>query len=266
MELHQALKHIIKAEGQDIVTDLRIINILNDLNAYQDIQGSKYILRAIIDDGFAVRFRQIGSLNSQAQSMIKKFADITGFNEYSVTRIFHSLAYGLGWINTMPKTPNPNPNPIPNPSPMPGNTPTPQQTPASNLNLTFKQLSRKSDDFKRKYAKDAEDYLDSITTILGNPKLSLSTALSTNVSFNASYNFFIINLEFTGGIKCMFDDNITFYIILKSTTGKVQSYAELYLDDKDARQNYFVTNVRFSEDEFHCVCDIAEIKIYWRKD
>lgn len=262
MELHQALKHIIKTEGQDIVTDLRIINILNDLNAYQDIQGSKYILRAIIDDGFAVRFRQIGSLNSQAQSMIKKFADITGFNEYSVTRIFHSLAYGLGWINTMPKAPNP----IPNPSPVPGNTPMPQQTPASNLNLTSKQLLCKSDDFTRKYAKDAEDYLDSITTILGNPKLSLSTTLSTNVSFDALSNFFNINLEFTGGIKCMFDHNITFYIVLKSTTGKVLSNDELYLDDKDARQDYFVTSVIFFENEFHRVCDIAEIKIYWRKD
>lgn len=64
----------------------------------------------------------------------------------------------------------------------------------------------------------------------------------------------------------MFDYNITFYIVLKSTTGKVLSNDELYLDDKDARQDYFVTSVIFSENEFHRVCDIAEIKIYWRKD
>lgn len=37
MELHQALKHIIKTEGADIITDLRLVNILNDFNAYKDI-------------------------------------------------------------------------------------------------------------------------------------------------------------------------------------------------------------------------------------
>lgn len=120
MELHQALKHIIRSEGQGIVTDLRLINILNDLNAYQDIQGSKYILRAIIDDGFASRFYQIGSLNNQANDLIHRFTTTTGFNEDNVLKIFQSLAFGLGWIMSMPthkpRSLNTTPTPVRNPN------------------------------------------------------------------------------------------------------------------------------------------------------
>lgn len=262
MELHQALKHIIRCEGQDIVTDLRLINILNDLNAYQDIQGSKYILRAIIDDGFASRFYQIGNLNNQANDLIRRFTTTTGFNEGSVLKIFHSLAFGLGWINQMPMAPNPTPAPSPTPKP----SSTPQPSSASNLNLTFSQLDNKSDSFKHKYARDAENYLDSIITILGNPQQELGAKLSANVSFSGDYNNFDLNLEFEGGIKCKFQYSLVMIIVMKSTRGKVISKEEIYLDKSEVKQPYFVKDVSFIEDDFHRVCDIAEIKIYWKKD
>lgn len=262
MELHQALKHIIRSEGQDIVTDLRLINILNDLNAYQDIQGSKYILRAIIDDGFASRFYQIRSLNNQANDLIRRFTTTTGFNEESVLKIFHSLAFGLGWINQMPMTPPPSPSPLPSPKP----TPQPQPSSASHLNLTFSQLDNKSDSFKHKYARDAENYLDSIILILGNPQQELGAKLTANVSFSGDYNNFDINLEVEGGIKCKFRYNFVFVIVLKSAKGKIISKEEIYVDKSEAKQFYFVKDVKMVEDEFHRVCDIAEIKVYWRKD
>ncbi len=260
MELHQALKHIIRCEGQDIVTDLRIINILNDLNAYQDIQGSKYILRAIIDDGFASRFYQTGSLNNQAIDLIRRFTTTTGFNEESVLKIFHSLAFGLGWINHMPVTPAPSPLPTPKPTPLP------RSSSASHLNLTFSQLDNKPDSFKHKYARDAENYLDSIISILGNPQQELGAKLSANASFSGDYNNFDINLEVEGGIKCRFQYNFVFVIVLKSTKGKIISKEEIYIDKNEAKQCYFVKDVQIVEDEFHRVCDIAEIKIYWKKD
>lgn len=260
MELHQALKHIIRSEGQDIVTDLRLINILNDLNAYQDIQGSKYILRAIIDDGFASRFYQIGSLNNQANDLIRRFTTTTGFNEENVLKIFQSLAFGLEWINQMPVPPAPSTSPTPKPIPQP------QPFSVSHLNLTFSQLDNKSDSFKHKYARDAENYLDSIITILGDPQRELGAKLSANVSFSGDYNNFDINLEIEGGIKCKFQYNFVFVIVLKSTKGKIISKEEIYIDKSEAKQIYFVKDVKMVEDEFHRVCDIAEIKIYWKKD
>lgn len=264
MELHQALKQVIRCEGQDIITDLRLINILNDLNAYQDIQGSKYILRAIIDDGFASRFCQIKSLNNQAYDLIRRFTATTGFNEDGVLKIFQSLAFGLGWINQMPVAPSPTPSPAPAPSPRPNTQPQPSS--ASHLNLTFSQLDNKSDSFKHKYARDAENYLDSIITVLGNPQQELGAKLSANVSFSGDYNNFDLNLEFEGGIKCKFQYSLVMIVVMKSTRGKVISKEEIYLDKSEVKQPYFVKDISFIEDDFHRVCDIAEIKIYWKKD
>lgn len=103
MDFHLALKHIIRSESQDILTDIRLINILNDLNAYQDIQGSKYILRAIIVDGFAQKLLHIGRWNNDAINLASQFASITGFMPDLVEFLFKSLAYGLDWINHPPK-------------------------------------------------------------------------------------------------------------------------------------------------------------------
>ena len=54
--------------------------------------------------------------------------------------------------------------------------------------------------------------------------------------------------------------------MLKSTKGKIISKEEIYIDKNEAKQCYFVKDVQIVEDEFHRVCDIAEIKIYWKKD
>lgn len=113
MDLHQALKHIIRSEGPDIVTDLRLVNILNDLNAYQDVQGSKYILRAIISDGFAQKLLHIGRWNKDAINLASQFAYHTGFMPDSVEIIFNSLAFGLDWINPLPKKAHTNSAPEP---------------------------------------------------------------------------------------------------------------------------------------------------------
>lgn len=104
MELHQTLKHIIRTEGNDIVTDLRLVNMLNDLNAWQDIKGCKYILRAIINDGFAQKFLHIGRWNNDAIHLASRFASTTGFVPDLVELLFKSLAYGLGWIKEWENT------------------------------------------------------------------------------------------------------------------------------------------------------------------
>lgn len=99
MELHKALRHIVLTEGQDILKEIRLINILDDFNAYQDIPASKYILRAIIADGYTAKLSILGKWDSDAELLASKFSSITGFIPESVFRIFLSLAYGLDWID-----------------------------------------------------------------------------------------------------------------------------------------------------------------------
>lgn len=267
MELHQALKHIIKAEGQDIVTDLRLVNILNDLNAYQDIQGSKYIIRAIIDDGFALRFKQIGALNASANDLIRKFYSTTGFNADAVTKIFHSMAFGLGWISTLPSatTPAPAPSPTPSPTNPPSQKPPHPNACGSQLNLTESQLDNKSEKFKHQYARDAEAYLDSIITICGEPENDLGVKMSVNVSFDADLNTFNVNLEFAGGISKQ-KNWLYFDVVMKSKAGKIMSKQQAIIDPKAGKRKYFVEQVYMAQEDFRRVCDIAEILIYWKED
>lgn len=101
MELHKALRNIIQTDGQDVLKELRLVNILDDFNAYQDIPASKYILRAIIADGYTAKIMAIGQWNSTAESLANKFSTVTGFIPQSVYSIFQSIAYGLGWINNL---------------------------------------------------------------------------------------------------------------------------------------------------------------------
>lgn len=109
MELHKALKHIVDTEGPEIIKDLRLVNILDDFKAYEDIPASKYTLRAIIADGYAQKLLDLGNWDNQAVTLTNKFASITGFIPENVDLIFQSLAFGLGWFNDIIKK---NPNPV----------------------------------------------------------------------------------------------------------------------------------------------------------
>lgn len=101
MELHKALRNIIQTDGPDILNDVRLINVLDDFQAYQDIPASKYILRAIISDGFTAKLLALGKWSSDVDQLANKFATITGFVPESVSVICQSIAYGLGWINAI---------------------------------------------------------------------------------------------------------------------------------------------------------------------
>ena len=113
MELHKALRNIIQTDGPEILKEVRLVNILDDFQAYQDIPASKYILRAIIVDGYSSKLLAIGRWNREAEALANKFSSVTGFIPESVTLIFQSISYGIGWTTNNPenhlsKTKNPN--------------------------------------------------------------------------------------------------------------------------------------------------------------
>ena len=102
MELHLALKNIIKTDGVSILYEPRLVNILCDFQAFDSIPASKYMLRAIIDDGYTKKLTQIGAWNHQAQSLCSQFSNITGFLPDVSWTIFTSIAFGLGWLTSLP--------------------------------------------------------------------------------------------------------------------------------------------------------------------
>lgn len=265
MELHQALKHIIRSEGQGIVTDLRLINILNDLNAYQEIQGSKYILRAIIDDGFASRFYQIGSLNNQANDLIHRFITTTGFNEENVLKIFQSLAFGLGWISQMPLTPAPVPSPTPTPTSQQKPASTQPSSVASTLMLTSSKIVRKSQDFRVDYCERAADYLDSITEVRNIHNLEIKVFAKLEIYDNPTSNI-VWSVEVNGNIPMKKGDIITqpFEIVLYNHSGRILTTQGVYTYNPVNGYGVLTTEpVR--EDFFKCVGNIGKIVVYPKK-
>ena len=104
MELHQALRNIVKTDGPNIITEGRLINILCDFQAFDSLPASKYVTKAIIDDGYSKRLLACKKWDISAQQLPHQFALNTGFQLDIVSKIFQSLAYGLGWLNSIDTT------------------------------------------------------------------------------------------------------------------------------------------------------------------
>lgn len=105
MELHKSLQYVIQTDGAEILNQSRLINILDDLHAYQDIPAAKYILRSIVTDGYMTQFLSIGNWNNQTEALVHKFSKSTGFVLEVVNVIFQSIAYGLNWIEKISNIP-----------------------------------------------------------------------------------------------------------------------------------------------------------------
>lgn len=125
MELHKAIRNIVETDGKEIVKEVRLVNILSDFRAFDAIPASKYILRAIISDGYAQKLLAIGAWNSQSENLCSQFVATTGFQSDYALMVFQSLAYGLGFLNQMPTIINPIQQQPQNPSPQ---KPTPKLT------------------------------------------------------------------------------------------------------------------------------------------
>ena len=140
MELHQALKQIINTDGQDILTQVRVVNILSDLQAYQKMPAAKYIIASMINDGFMQKLLNIGMWNAKCEQLATQFVQTTGFQEDMVSVIYQSIAYGLSWKNIIDSCVSP--------SPVPSKPkPTPASPSAKDLMLTYSELKKKKDDF-----------------------------------------------------------------------------------------------------------------------
>lgn len=97
MELHKALRQIIKSEGKYVLSDKRLLNMLKDLQALDDIQGAKYIIRVIIDNGYGRKFVSSNDDDMKIRSLYIDFIESTGFNSDNVSMIFSSIIFGMGW-------------------------------------------------------------------------------------------------------------------------------------------------------------------------
>lgn len=107
MVLHYIIKKIISEYGKNIVSDLRLYNILTDLNAFKyEPESIKFVLKQVL----LLRGKEI--LHSQERSLpvqatvnqyTQYITDSCGFIENQVRYVVESIAFGIGWLTEMNK-------------------------------------------------------------------------------------------------------------------------------------------------------------------
>lgn len=100
MELHLALKNIVNLSGTSILKEQRLVNILADFNAYDDIPSAKFIIKTIIDEGYMEKLLANGKWDLNCDKLIDQFAAMTGIVKDNVSYVFESLGFSLGWNTT----------------------------------------------------------------------------------------------------------------------------------------------------------------------
>lgn len=98
-ELHEVLHQIIKNEGETVLLQTRLVNILSDLQVFQVTPSAKYIISGMIKEGYMQKLLQIGEWNNSSKQLVNQFVKKTGFQQKFVSHIFQCIAFGLDWIS-----------------------------------------------------------------------------------------------------------------------------------------------------------------------
>ncbi len=101
MELHLALKQIINIEGTSVLNEQRLINILSDLQAYETIPASKYIISCMINEGYIRQLLCLNNWGIDGVKLLDQFVQTTGFNANYAEKIWLSFAFAMNWIDDL---------------------------------------------------------------------------------------------------------------------------------------------------------------------
>lgn len=253
MKLYEAIKRVIDCDGIEAITNQRTINVLSDFQAYTEIPSSKYILRAIIADGYAKRLLEIGSWGNESKNLLSQFITQTGFQQNISIYVFKSVAYGLGWVKDVSISQNDNTT---NPRPVIKNN-------EIQLDKTQSQLDKMSDGALQKYKKIAENYLTNIIEFKSNFEKELGAKIMPHIEFD-QYNGFYLRFEVDGGIKIKYDYSIMFNAILYDTNNKIITKEELYVGTHHPK--FEVVETFINSTCYHKVNNIQRIVVYWTEN
>ena len=262
MDLHVALRNIIDTDGIDIVKDVRLVNILSDFKAFEAIPASKYILRAIIAEGYASRLVACGKWDVNAKALCNHFVLSTGFQEDYVYLIFQSMAYGLRFVNRIDSIQNNTTRQV--------NNANNSKSVGDKLNLSQSELNRKSEKYIQNYKENAEKYLDSIIELKGDTTKELGTVFAVTSEYDSGDNSFRINIEVSGAIKYKFVKDFSSYlyinIVLYNTSNKLICKNEVAIHKDDFKKKYQVLTIGwFLSKQFRHIADIKKIIVYWEE-
>lgn len=248
MELHKALQHIIQTDGVEMLSNLKIINILDDFNAYDDIAASKYILRSIIVDGCMTKFLSIGKWDNNAILLINKFHTSTGFKEEAVNDIFRSIAYALGWIT--------------NYKPLGSQSKNIQKNQDISLipDSQFSQLTKKQQ----------EDYITKLITVDSNIENIVGISIKGNIGIGGGVTLWV-NVEASGKLRQKND--ISVFVAVYDRDGNLKELRKVMKFDNNpilspicCSRVFFDGFLKAGNSGKCFLCNISKILIYAERD
>ena len=103
--MYKTIREIVEKLGSDIIISRAFLHCMDDYHAFDDVDLKVYkkILLAIINDGYSQKLLRIGAWNDQAKMLSKECARKNGFGEDKVSYMFQCLAFGLEWIQNVPR-------------------------------------------------------------------------------------------------------------------------------------------------------------------
>lgn len=104
MDIHLKIRKIVDKQGSYIIADKKLIGILDDEQAFSDIEAGPYkeLLRNIIKEGYAQQLLDLGKYTSEVSFLASQYAKKNLMQEQSVLYALDCIAYGLGWIKHEP--------------------------------------------------------------------------------------------------------------------------------------------------------------------
>lgn len=97
MELSNILELVVRDFGHSILSSPKLINILNDYNAFKNNIAAKLIMQTAISSNHIERFLKIGKYDTHAQLLIDNFSYEFGFKHENVQTVFRAIAIALNW-------------------------------------------------------------------------------------------------------------------------------------------------------------------------
>lgn len=196
LKLNEAIKYIIDQDGDEAILDTKIVNILSDLHAYNERPSAKYVLRAMISEGYSRKLLSLGRWNVKAQRLESLFVNATGFQADLVDFIFQSVAYGLGWKSTIDFSENN------------------QSKTTHNLSRQHGKIQKPTDKFN---AEKWENYLESLIEWKIDFKKRLGADCNISITVNEDKHFSVfVDLEGKS------DNSVTIYVSIYDEKGKMR--------------------------------------------
>lgn len=257
MILYEAIENIIHGYGKEIITNAKVVNILNDYNAFEESKTFKVIIKNLIAEGFMVQLTYVHDWESSHGRIISNFVAATSFDEVNAAYVIESLGYGLGYTKEKPVyTLNTVSQPLPRQSQSSStryiSLPKPLNPISINLDKTRSQIKNLNENEKYSYKEAAESYLGSTIEYKSDLKKDFGIEVQHYVDF--SDLGFSILFGINGKIKNKY--MIVFHVLcLNSANGLIcqeNAYGEL-------NKSFQMQSVHFEHNKYQKVCDIKRI-------